>query len=167
MSEETPVIRYADLDVDVIYDYAAGNGRIWQFGKLRTPVQGFERETHALRIKTPIKDVTFLLHHTDAGLLGMIAYVLNGDQPVNERWIKARLQENKYLGNLHERAGREGVNPETGYKIDILPPGSIPARFDLECGHYQETGDWQDKYPCSQCANYQNCPVKKYLSNLG
>jgi hypothetical protein len=166
--ENTPIIKYTDLDVEVIYDYAAGNGRIWQFGKLRSPVPGFEHETHALRIKTPIKDVTFLLCHNDAGLLGMIAYVLNGDQPVNERWIKARLQENKHLGNLHERAAIEGIDPETGYKLDILPSGSIPARFDLECGHYQETGDWPKDYPsvfpCSQCAQHLNCPVKRYLN---
>lgn len=106
---------YAEFDIEALYERAEGNGRVFQFGKLKTPVEGHEAETHALRIKTPVKDVTFLLNITDAGWLGLVAYVLNGNKNVNERWIIRRLAEIGFLGGLSERAGKEGIDPFTGY----------------------------------------------------
>ena len=86
-------VNYSELNVEPIYERDEGNGRIFQFGELITPVEGFEVETHALRVKTPVKDVTFLLHPTDAGWLGLVAYVLNGNKTVNEHWITRRIVE--------------------------------------------------------------------------
>lgn len=85
------MINYTDLNTEAIYDYDSGNGRTFQFGKLVTPHPDYPQETHALRIQTPVKDVTFLLNSSDAGWLGLVAYVLNGDQPINERWLKLQL----------------------------------------------------------------------------
>ena len=85
------MMNYADLDTEPIYEHDAGNGRIFQFGKLLTPHPDYPAETHALWVKTPVKDVTFLLNSTDAGWLGLIAYVLNGNQCVNKHWLKLQL----------------------------------------------------------------------------
>ena len=109
---------YAEFDIEAIYERAEGNGRIFQFGILKTPVHGYEEETHALRIKTPVKDVTFLLNASDAGWIGLVAYVLNGDKNVNEHWITRRLAEIDFLGDLIERSNKEGVNHLTGYRLN-------------------------------------------------
>lgn len=82
-----PVPDYIDLDVQGVWGFVSDNGRRFELGKLLTPVPGHEQETHALRIVTPAQDVTFLLNHTDAGWMGIVAYFLNGERVVNERWI--------------------------------------------------------------------------------
>lgn len=80
-----------------IWERQFDNGRAIRIGLLKPAMGG---ETHCLHIQTPVTNNIHLLNHTDAGWIGLVAYILNGDKDVNPHWIERMLKEQE--GNRNE-----------------------------------------------------------------
>ena len=65
-------------------------GREFWIGKLDEPVAAYPLETHCLHMKSPIKDIIFLINEGDTQNLAMLFHAAFG--PVDPIWL-ARMAE--------------------------------------------------------------------------
>lgn len=63
-----------------------GEDRDWWVGRLLEPVAEHPQETHCLHMRTPLKDVVFLVNEADFQWLTVLARAAIG--PLNETWLE-------------------------------------------------------------------------------
>lgn len=79
-----------------IAELKLAEGRKCWLGKLTEPLKDYPSEQFCLHIKTPLKEIVFGLHNSDAGWLACIAQMIHYDEkPINSNWIKLTIEAAK------------------------------------------------------------------------
>ena len=69
-------------------------GRDWWLGELTEPVPEWPQELFCLHLKTPLKDVVFLMNLADFQAIATLAQVANGN-PINRTWLERMAEHYK------------------------------------------------------------------------